>query len=92
MTYCLKIIMEYKSYHYHYYHHYTTSLKIAVGETQIFSMPNISHIEWPYIYIPNIEYIRNLENSFFLDKIHVFCLIGCHLLHFSIIKFKFVIA
>ena len=47
--------MEYKSYHYHYYHHYTTSLKIAVGETQIFSMPNISHIEC-------LEYMRNLED------------------------------
>ena len=71
--------MEYKSYHYHYYHHYTTSLKIAVGETQIFSMPNISHIEWPYIY-PYLEYMRNLED------------IGRHLIPLFIIKSKVVIA
>ena len=70
--------MEYKSYHYHYYHHYTTSLKIAVGETQIFSMPNISHI-WMAIYI-YLEYVRNLVE------------IEWHLIPLFIIKSKVVIA
>ena len=63
--------MEYKSYHYHYYHHYTTSLKIAVGETQIFSMPNISHIEWPYIY-PEYRIYKKSRKFIFPRQIHGF--------------------